>query len=221
MTDCYSPIEERELAWLIEGWGQGVLSRGRAPGVRTIRVDADEYLFATRLYRTQDRRAEVVMAIEHSPGSVLLHHKGWYERGVFRLPTGGVGWRERVEDALRRELFEETGLMAREMHFLGALDCRLQYKSEELSSVSYVFHISRTEGTLRLPKLEDISQFKEISVDELHASAEALRRVPPPRTGWGRWRAVAHDVVHDALSANSAEQRSVAGPRTSDDGKIS
>ena len=36
--------------------------------------------------------------------------------------------------------------------------------------------------------------------------AEDLRHVPPPRTGWGRWRAVAHDFVYEMLGGNLAKR---------------
>ena len=192
MSDCGPPIETRELEMLAAAFGQ--------PEMRTIDVEGDEYLFATRLYRSRDRRGEVVLAIQRPACRLLLHHKGWYEPGEYRLLTGGIGLGEPVEGALARELVEETGLTLHTTRFLGVLDCRIRYRSQRLSFVSYVFYLPRTGGSLRLPHTEDISDFREIPIPELPAVSAALRQVPPPRAGWGRWRALAHDLVHEMLA---------------------
>ena len=53
---------------------------------------------------------------------------------------------------------------------------------------------------LRLPQTaEDITEFREVPLADLPSIAEDLRHVPPPRTGWGRWRAVAHNFVYEML----------------------
>jgi ADP-ribose pyrophosphatase YjhB (NUDIX family) len=191
---CYSPIDEHELEQLAVAYGE--------PEIRTIEIEGDEYLFSTRLGRSRSRRGEVVLAIERPGRCLLLHRKGWYEPGVFRLLSGGIEWSEAVETALARELDEETGLSLGITHFLGVLDCCIHYGFYEVSFVSYVFHLSRTEGMLQLPQTaEDISEFRDVPIADLPTVAEALRHVPPPRTGWGHWRAVAHDFVYEMLSA--------------------
>jgi len=192
LSDYGPPTETREMAELAAAFGR--------PEMRTIDIEGDEYLLATRLYRSQDRRGEVVLAIQRPGSCLLLHHKGWYEPGVYRLLTGGIGLKESVEKALARELAEETGLTLCTTCFLGVLDCRIHYRSQQLSFVSYVFYLPRTGGSLRLPHTEDISDFREISIGDLPAVSAALRQVPPPRAGWGHWRAVTHDFVHEMLA---------------------
>jgi ADP-ribose pyrophosphatase YjhB (NUDIX family) len=191
----YGPIiDEGELEQLAVAYGQ--------PEIRTIEIEGDEYLFSSRRYRSRDRRGEVVLAVERPERCVLLHSKGWYEPGVYRLLSGGIDWDEAVETTLARELEEETGLALHTTRFLGVLDCRIRYASQELSFVSYVFHLSRTEGVLRLPHTaEDISDFRDVPIANLPSVAENLRHVPAPRTAWGRWRAVAHDFVYEMLRA--------------------
>lgn len=185
-------MDEREIERLAVAYGQ--------PERRVIEIEGDEYLFSTRLYRSRDRRGEVVLAIERPGRCVLLHSKGWYEPGVYRLLSGGIDPDEAVETTLARELEEETGLSLGTTNFLGLLDCRIHYASHELSFVSYVFYLPRTEGVLRLPQTaEDISGFRDVPIADLPSVAEDLRHVPPPRTGWGRWRAVAHDFVYEML----------------------
>jgi 8-oxo-dGTP pyrophosphatase MutT (NUDIX family) len=193
LTD-YRPIDERELEQLAVAYGQ--------PERRIVEIEGDEYLFSSRLYRSGSRRGEVVLAIERPGRCVLLHRKGWYEPGVYRLLSGGIGWDEAVETTLARELQEETGLTLDQTHFLGLLDCRIHYASQEVSFPSYVFHLPRTQGVLRLPQsAEDITEFRDVPIADLPSVAQDLRHVPPPRTGWGRWRAVAHDFVYEMLCA--------------------
>jgi 8-oxo-dGTP pyrophosphatase MutT (NUDIX family) len=196
----YSPIDEHELEQLAVAYGQ--------PEMRVIEIEGDEYLFSSRLYRSRSRRGEVVLAIERPRRCVLLHRKGWYEPGVYRLLSGGIDRDEAVEITLARELEEETGLTLDTTHFLGLLDCHIHYASQsaqqsrEVSFVSYVFHLSRTKGVLRLAQTtEDITAFRDVPIADLPSVAEDLRHVPPLRTGWGRWRAVAHDFVYEMLCA--------------------
>jgi ADP-ribose pyrophosphatase YjhB (NUDIX family) len=190
----YSPIEKRELEQLAAAYGQ--------PEIRVIEIEGDEYLFSTRLHRSKSRRGEVVLAIERPGRCVLLHRKGWYEPGVYRLLSGGIDWDEAVETTLARELEEETELTLDTTHFLGLLDCHIYYASQEVSFPSYVFHLPCTKGVLRLPQTaEDITEFRDVPIADLPSVAEDLRHVPPPRAGWGRWRAVAHDFVYEMLCA--------------------
>lgn len=188
----YGYIDETELQQLSVAYGH--------PEIRTIDLEGDEYLFSTRLNRSRNKRGEVVLAIERPGKCVLLHRKSWYEPGVYRLLSGTIEWDEAVETALERELWEETSLSLGKTHFLGILDCVISYDYREVSFVSYIFQLSRTEGVLELPiDAEDISDFRDVPIAELPTLAENLRNVPSPRSGWGRWRALAHDFVYEML----------------------
>lgn len=185
-------LDPDEIIELARRYGQ--------PEVWKITLEADEYLFQTRRRRADRRRGEVVMAIEQNSGAVLLHRKGWYERGVFRLPTGGIDSGDLVENTLFRELKEETGLHGGDTRFLGIVTCLLQYQSDELPFTSYVFHVYHPQGELRIPKSkEDISDIREVPIKEFPEIAKSLRDIPPPRARWGHWRAIAHDMAHETL----------------------
>ena len=185
-------IDKTELHQLSLAYGQ--------PEIRTIDLEGDEYLFSTRLNRSRNKRGEVVLVIERPKQCVLLHRKSWYEPGVYRLLSGTIDWDEAVESALERELMEETSLSLGTTHFLGILDFVILFDYQEVSFVSYIFQLSRTEGVLELPiDAEDISDFRDVPIAELPSVAESLRNVPSPRAGWGRWRAVAHDFVYEML----------------------
>lgn len=187
-----SNIDGRELEQLAADYGQ--------PEIRTVEIEGDDYLFSTRLRRSRNRRGEVLLAIERQARCVLLHRKGWYEPDVYRLLSGGIDLGESVETALGRELEEETGLTLDTTHFLGILDCHIRYGADMVSFASYVFYLSRTEGLLRLPhSSENITSFRDVPLADLPSVAENLRHVPPPRAGWGCWRALAHDFVYEML----------------------
>jgi ADP-ribose pyrophosphatase YjhB (NUDIX family) len=185
-------LDDREISQLAAVYGE--------PTYRELNIDADSYLYDSRLGRTKSRRGEVVMLIERPNESILLHRKGWYERGVYRLPTGGIEWGEGIEETLIRELDEETGYYDGNQRFLGILDCNFVFQSTALRFVSYLFYLWELKGSLRLPESnEDISDFRDVTVTDLPQVAENLRHVPTPRTGWGVWRAAAHDFAYELL----------------------
>lgn len=191
--DELDTTNEREIDDLSSAYG--------VPVRREVDIEADQYLFSTRRSRSKSVRGEVVLIIGRQKKSVLLHRKGWYEKGVYRLLTGGIDWEEEVEQALFRELEEETGFFDADQRFIGILDCNLMYLSDSSKFVSYLFYLSNLAGILRLPKSkEDISDFRDLPINELPSVAENLRNVPPPRTGWGEWRALAHDFTYELLS---------------------
>ncbi len=200
-------MDRSELRQLAAAFSPAVQGRPRPdsaavaqPEVRIVEIEGDEYLFGSRRYRSRSRRGEVVMAVGRPERCVLLHRKGWYEPGVYRLLSGGIDLDEAVATTLARELEEETGLALGATYFLGVLDCRIHYDSREVPFASYVFYLPHTEGVLRLPQgAEDISEFRDVPIADLPAVAEDLRHVPPPRTGWGHWRAIAHDFVHEMV----------------------
>ncbi len=186
------PIDRHEFRELVARYGHGAIER--------VDLDIDESLYRIRMEKRDDRRAEVVFAIRGPRGGVLVHRKTYWDEDLFRLPTGGIDPDEPVADALVRELHEETNLVAEEIRFLGAQDCRLHYDGQLCRFVSYVFHVVRATGHLIPEDKENIAEFREISAQELAALAAHLRGLNPPYTGWGRWRAAAHDLVYRRLT---------------------
>jgi ADP-ribose pyrophosphatase YjhB (NUDIX family) len=193
--DELNTINEREITYLSAAYG--------IPVRRKVEIGADDYLLSTRRSRSKSIRGEVVLIIDRPNNCVLLHRKGWYERGVYRLPTGGIKSDEDVEHTLYRELEEETGFHDAAGRFLGILNCCITFRSDSTQFVSYLFYLSKLKGSLQIPNSkEDISDFRDIPISELPAVAENLRGVPPPRTSWGEWRAFAHDFAYELLSDN-------------------
>lgn len=150
----------------------------------------------------QNRRAEVGMVIVNAAGQVLTHTKPFYPAGAFRIPTGGVGHEERVLDALRREMWEETGLEAEVQRLLAVIEYRFTHGAREVHFATYLF-LLRADG--REPHVEDpnerITGFGQTDVPGLQRIAEQLESLPGDWNEWGRFRALAHRVAVEALMA--------------------
>ena len=114
-TRVVPQIDQTELDALASRYGQ--------PLRRRYFIETDPYMRAYRGQNDQDRRGEVVFAIRQSNGEILLHTKHRYETPIYRLPTGGIKRDEAVEEALFREIAEETGQKVEVRRFLGILDC--------------------------------------------------------------------------------------------------
>lgn len=93
--------------------------------------------------------ASVILADED--GRILLQRRA--DNGMWGYHGGSVELYERVEDAAKRELFEETGLMAESLELLGVFsgpDMAYTYPNgDQVSNVDVVFVCRRYSGTLR------------------------------------------------------------------------
>jgi ADP-ribose pyrophosphatase YjhB (NUDIX family) len=146
-------------------------------------------------------RGEVVMVIVRPNGNVLLHTKGFYPQGVYRLLSGRVLWNDDVEQTLHREVKEETSLVVNVERFLGLIQYHFQCGGRGLPFVSYLFQLSETGGELCcLDQGEGITDFREAAITELSEVATQLEGLDPGWKDWGQFRAVAHHMVRELLS---------------------
>ncbi len=168
----------------------------------TIDVDQESYNAWMRKIHTGpvSCRGEVIMAIVRPSGQVLLHTKNFYPPGVYRLPSGRVLWHEKVEEALRHEVHEETSLDVKIERFLGLLEYEFRCKANSLRFVSYIFQLRELGGDLCCrDDREGITDFREASVEDLSAIAQQLECLADQWQDWGTFRAIAHHFVHDML----------------------
>jgi 8-oxo-dGTP pyrophosphatase MutT (NUDIX family) len=161
--------------------------------------------------RRDDRFGEVLMAVRRPNGKLLVAIKAFYPRGAYRLPTGGIHHGERILDALVRETKEETGLDTEVRRFLAAI----AYRGRSSPAAAPVFHtfaflLDELGGTLgAIDTDEQIEDWRELALAELRAQADLLESLATEGTkgiggswaDWGRFRAVAHRVVADALES--------------------
>ncbi len=174
--------------------------------------------FADPIRRT-DRFGEVLMAVRRPNGKLLVAIKTFYPRGAYRLPTGGIHHGERIHDALLRETKEETGLDTAVRRFLA----HIEYVSEATGGGTaggrapriVVFHtfaflLDELGGTLgTIDTDEQIEDWRELAPTELRAQADVLeglttqgkKSIGGSWADWGRFRAIAHRAVADALDA--------------------
>jgi 8-oxo-dGTP pyrophosphatase MutT (NUDIX family) len=161
--------------------------------------------------RRRDRYGEVLMAVRRPNGKVLVAIKTFYPRGAYRLPTGGIHHGERILDALLRETHEETGLETAVRRFLATISYRGRSTPEAPPLFhTFAFLLDEVAGTLgALDTSERIEAWREMSAGELRDQAAVLEGIATEGTAgiggswadWGRFRAVAHRAVADALGA--------------------
>jgi 8-oxo-dGTP pyrophosphatase MutT (NUDIX family) len=161
--------------------------------------------------RKPDRYGEVCMVVRRPNGRLLVAIKSFYPRGAYRLPTGGIHRREAILDALLREVKEETGLETDVRRFLA----RIAYHGTRVPSGTPIFHtfaflLDETGGRLgALDTTEQIEDWREIGVADLRRVADFLDDLKTAGTmdiggdwrAWGKFRAVVHRAVAEALEA--------------------
>lgn len=164
--------------------------------------------------RRPDRFGEVCMVIRRPSGKLILSTKDFYPRGAYRLPTGGIAHGEAILDALLRETHEETGLEVEVRRLLAWIEYEgagVGPAEDRLSFHTFAFLLEETGGTLgSLDPDERILDFREIDPAELPAVATRLEgiasAISPEIVGdwaaWGRFRAVVHRAVNDALAGS-------------------
>lgn len=159
--------------------------------------------------RRKDRFGEVLMAVRRPNGKLLVAIKTFYPRGAYRLPTGGIHHGESIEDALLRETKEETGLETAVRRFLATI----AYRGRSSPTRAPLFHtfaflLDELSGTLgALDTDEQIEDWREMAPAELRMQAAVLESLATEGTksiggswaDWGRFRAIAHRAVADAL----------------------
>ena len=124
--------------------------------------------------------------VEDRQGRILLEKRT--DNGLWGYPGGGTELDERVEDAAKRELLEETGLTANSMTLFGVFsgpETHYVYPNgDEVSNVDVVFLCRNWTGTIR-PQEEEVSEIRFFSAADM-PPVEQLS--PPIRPALLKWR---------------------------------
>lgn len=123
--------------------------------------------------------------VENETGEVLLQKRA--DNHCWGYAGGSVELDEAVEDAARRELFEETGLIALKMELFGVFsgkDTHYVYPNgDEVSNVDIVYLCRNYEGTLKCQEEE----VEELRFFPAYALPDSIS--PPVRRPLLRWAA--------------------------------
>lgn len=187
-------IAEEEVRELAIRYGE--------PIRRSYLLQADEYIRRYRWRTDSDRRAEVVFVIQDPAGHILLHAKAHYPARIYRVLSGGVAWHESIEEALWREVAEETSLTCTIERFLGLLTYEFHYRGEAARFASYIFHLRSDFSEPVCVRDNEISAFYSVLPSQLLDVSNDLRNLIGDRRGWGQWRALAVDLVHEQLAGS-------------------
>lgn len=158
-----------------------------------------------------DRFGEVCMVIRRPSGRLLVFRKTFYPPGVLRLLTGGIGHGEPIEDALLREVAEETSLTVAVRRLLAVV----AYRAPETppgrdAFYTFAFLLDELGGELAVQDEDErVECFAEVEPAELPGLADFLaalehredRAIGGSWRSWGVFRAAAHRVVAAALAA--------------------
>lgn len=104
----------------------------------------------------------------YKDGKVLLQRRS--DNGCWSMHAGGLELGESVEDAARRELYEETGLMARKMCLLGVFSgegMRYTYPNgDKVSIVQIVYVCEDFDGTIHA-QADEVTQLVWFEADAM------------------------------------------------------
>ena len=109
-----------------------------------------------------------VVVLFNNKGEVLLEERA--DDGFFDFPGGGIDLKESAEDAARRELKEETNLIADELElfkvYSGEITHYIYFNGDEIYGVDCVYLCKKYHGELK-PQLEEVKSLKFYSLDNL------------------------------------------------------
>lgn len=144
----------------------------------------------------RDRRGEVVFCVLRPDGKIIAITCDEYPKGIFRIPTGGIGHREDIVGAVYREVREELGLEVAIRHFAGVLRIRFEHGREHVMFYSYIFILDEKDGRLLEDASDDeISEVREVDLDGLEKIVASLDKIEGKWSDWGRFRYATSNAV--------------------------
>lgn len=117
--------------------------------------------------------------LEDSKGRILLQKRS--DNHCWGYAGGSVELDEVVEDAAKRELFEETGLIAEKLELFGVFSGKETHyvypNGDEVSNVDIVFICKEYSGELKCQEGE-VNELRFFTVDEIPQNISPPLRVP-------------------------------------------
>lgn len=108
-----------------------------------------------------------VTIVFNKNNEVLLEKRA--DDGFFDFPGGGVDEGETFEEAAIRELYEETGLIAKNLKLFKVYEGDITYykypNGDEVYGIDHIFIVDEFEGEFK-PQLEEVSSLEFYPIDK-------------------------------------------------------
>ena len=109
-----------------------------------------------------------VVILFNDNNEILLEERS--DDGYFDFPGGNIDLKESGEAAAKRELFEETGLIAKELTlfkvYTGEITRYVYFNGDEIYGVDLVYLCNKYEGKL-IPQKEEVKSLKFYKLENM------------------------------------------------------
>ncbi len=157
-------------------------------------VSDDEYRFIRSTQR--DGRRHDVTAYIFKGDEVIVIAKHFYPPGMYRAPSGGLRPGESIEDGFAREVFEETGTVARIERFLLRTAVRFTNRHGVIDWTSLVFRAAYVSGNFEFTDRREIREVRLAKLDEFVEFGRIMRTMA---IGGLHYRAALHERLEPLL----------------------
>jgi len=89
-------------------------------------------------------RVRAIVLVRRGEDVLLVDHFDATDGLVWGVPGGGVEFGERAEDAARRELLEESGIVAKELRLLSIFENIFEHAGETGHEICFAFETDAT-----------------------------------------------------------------------------
>jgi len=152
------------------------------------------------------RDKEILAVIIFPDKTILVSRKDHYPKDVYRLTTGGIKKNEKPEEALKREIYEETGITEMRFKPLALINYKIKNGKciKDYQTYAYVVNVEEQNITVMDPD-ENISDFKRVNIREFQnltkilGSLKLIDKSETPWDEWGKFRKIAHDITIELI----------------------